>query len=40
VAPLMGHCKLRPDMEIETAMRLRLNLVVLVLQDNAYGMIR
>jgi thiamine pyrophosphate-dependent acetolactate synthase large subunit-like protein len=36
----MGHCKLRPDMEIETAMRLRLNLVVLVLQDNAYGMIR
>jgi len=26
--------------EIETAVRLRLNLVVLVLQDNAYGMIR
>jgi len=26
--------------EIETTMRLRLNLVVLVLQDNAYGMIR
>lgn len=26
--------------EIETAMRLRLNLVALVLQDNAYGMIR
>ena len=26
--------------ELETAVRLRLNLVVLVLQDNAYGMIR
>jgi acetolactate synthase-1/2/3 large subunit len=26
--------------ELETAMRLRLNLVVLILQDNAYGMIR
>jgi acetolactate synthase I/II/III large subunit len=26
--------------ELETAMRLKLNLVVLVLQDNAYGMIR
>jgi acetolactate synthase-1/2/3 large subunit len=26
--------------EMETAARLRLNLVVLVLQDNAYGMIR
>src|SRR6202007_898618 len=26
--------------EIETAVRLRLNLVVLVIQDNAYGMIR
>jgi acetolactate synthase-1/2/3 large subunit len=26
--------------ELETARRLRLNLVVLVLQDNAYGMIR
>jgi acetolactate synthase I/II/III large subunit len=26
--------------EMETAMRLHLNLVVLVLQDNAYGMIR
>src|SRR4029077_17912382 len=26
--------------ELETAVRLKLNLVVLVLQDNAYGMIR
>jgi acetolactate synthase I/II/III large subunit len=26
--------------ELETAVRLRLNLVVLILQDNAYGMIR
>jgi len=26
--------------EMETAVRLRLNVVVLVLQDNAYGMIR
>jgi acetolactate synthase-1/2/3 large subunit len=26
--------------EMETAVRLRLNLVVLILQDNAYGMIR
>jgi acetolactate synthase I/II/III large subunit len=26
--------------EMETAVRLKLNLVVLVLQDNAYGMIR
>jgi acetolactate synthase-1/2/3 large subunit len=26
--------------ELETAMRLKLNLVVLILQDNAYGMIR
>jgi acetolactate synthase-1/2/3 large subunit len=26
--------------ELETAVRLRLNLVVLIVQDNAYGMIR
>ena len=26
--------------ELETAVRLKLNLVVLILQDNAYGMIR
>ncbi len=26
--------------EMETAVRLKLNLVVLILQDNAYGMIR
>ncbi|MBD8878963.1 acetolactate synthase large subunit [Rhodanobacter sp. 7MK24] len=28
------------DQEMETAVRLKLNLVVLILQDNAYGMIR
>jgi acetolactate synthase-1/2/3 large subunit len=28
------------DQELETAVRLKLNLVVLILQDNAYGMIR